>query len=247
MAGPAPDTDNPEQFRAAAFFRLEGALTPLPAWRAAQWLAVRAPSVRRRVLGGALTFLSAGRRLHPSLGSGRDSLRGQWLALEGFSRDRLEVLGQDYAEEQLVPAVSADARRMLDEAALRGRVAVLVAESPSLVARPFAHTLGIEHVIANELAFEDDVCTGELTGEVVGPELDPRALARIAERLHVSLARSAAYGASSDDRLLLGAVGAPCALHPDPELARLCRDLDWPIVGPVRRPLASFQGLLEAP
>lgn len=238
--------ENIEETRGAAFFRLEGALTPLPAWRAAQWLALRAASVRRRLLGGALTFLSAGQGLHPALGAGKDGLRVQWRALEGFTRDRVEVLGEDYAGQHLTPAVTPEARRLLDEARQRGRRPVLIAETPTVVAVPFARALGIDDVIANVLAFEDERCTGELGSELVGPELDPRDLSRHAERLHVSLAASAAYGACGADRLLLGAVGSPCALHPDAELARVARDLDWPIVGPMRAPLAALEGMWEA-
>jgi phosphoserine phosphatase len=245
MREPGPETPAPAP-AGAAFVRLEGALTPLPAWRAAQWLATRAPSVRRRVLGGALTFLSAGRALHPALGAGRDALRTSFRSLEGLSRDRLEILGEDYATEQLLPAVSPEARRLLDEARARGRRTVLIAETPSVVAAPLAAALGIDDVIANVLAFEGNRCTGELGGELVGPELDPKQLTRHAERLGVSLAASAAYGSDGADRLLLGAVGWPCALHPDAELARLARDLDWPIVGPMRAPLAALGGLGEA-
>ena len=235
-----------EPTEGAAFVRLEGALTPLPAWRAAQWLATRAPSVRRRLIGGALSLLSAGRSLHPTFGAGRDALRTSFLALEGLSRDRLEILGEDYAREHLLPAVTPEARRLLDEARARSRRPVLLAETPSVIAAPLAAALGIDEVIANELAFEGDRCTGELGGELIGPELDPRQLARHAERLGVALAASAAYGATGADRLLLGAVGWPCALHPDAELARLARDLDWPIVGPMRAPLAALGGLGEA-
>jgi phosphoserine phosphatase len=184
--------------------------------------------------------------VHPALGTGRDALRAEWRPLEGLTRDRVEVLGEDYALETLVPAVTDAARRLLDESRKVGRRPVLIAETPTVVSRPFAQALGIDDVVANVLGWQDERCTGELVGVLVGPELDPRDLSRLAERLNVSLGASAAYGASGADRLLLGAVGAPCALHPDPELARVARDLDWPIVGPTRAPFAALDGLLGA-
>lgn len=231
--------------RGAAFFRLEGALTPWPAWRGAQWLANRAPSVRRRLFGGALTLLSAGRAFHPRLGSGLQSSRSQWQALEGFTRDRLEILAEDFAREELLPTVSEPARRLLREAEERGRVLVLIAETASVIARPFARALGIEHVISNQLAIESDRATGELLPPFVGPELAPKRLLSITDSLGLSLEASAAYGSSSADRLLLAAVGSPCALHPDAELARLARDFDWPIVGPQRTALTLLSAFAE--
>ena len=53
--------------------------------------------MRRRMLGGALSLLGAGQTLHPRLGSGIESTRVQWQAVEGFTRDRLEVLAEDFA------------------------------------------------------------------------------------------------------------------------------------------------------
>lgn len=228
--------------RGAAFFRLEGALTPWPAWRGAQWIASRAPSVRRRLFGGALTLLSAGRKLHPRLGSGLASTRAQWQALDGFTRDRLEILGEDFATDELLPSVSDEARRLLDEARERGRTPVLLAETASVIARPFARALRIEHVVSNQLLLEDDLVTGELALPILGPELDPKRLGSIADGLGVRLEASAAYGSNGADRLLLAAVGAPCALHPDAELARLARDFDWPIVGAERHVLGLLTG-----
>lgn len=235
----------PQQISGAAFFRLEGALTPFPAWHGVRWLASRAPSMRRRMFGGALSLIGAGQTLHPRLGSGIESTRVQWQAVEGFSRDRLEVLGEDFANEELVPSVEADARRLIAEAKRAGRTLVLVAETIDAVARPFGRALGFEHVVANQLLFDNERATGELVPPIVGPELDPRRLGALAAELGVSLSASAAYGATGADRLLLGAVGSPCGLHADPELARLCRDLDWPKVGAARSGVAAVIAQLQ--
>ncbi len=233
---------DPHELPGAAFFRLEGAVSPFPAWHSVRWLASRAPSMRRRVFGGALSLLGAGRTLHPRLGSGIESTKVQWQAVEGFSRDRLEVLGEDFAKLELLPSVDEDAKRMIAEAIRAGRTLVLIAETIDAVARPLGHALGFAHVIANQLVYEDERATGELVAPIVGPELDPRRLSGLAAQLGVSLAESAAYGAMGADRLLLGAVSAPCGLHADPELARLCRDLDWPLVG---APRSGARAMLE--
>jgi phosphoserine phosphatase len=197
------------------------------------------------MFGGALSLLGAGQTLHPRLGSGIESTRVQWQAVEGFTRDRLEVLGEDFATDELLPSVEADAKRLIGEAKRAGRELVLLAETIDAIARPFGRALGFNHVIANQLVFANDRATGELLAPIVGPELDPRRLNALAEELGVSLSASAAYGATGADRLLLGAVGSPCGLHADPELARLCRDLDWPKVGAQRSGIAAVIAQLQ--
>ena len=42
--------------------------------------------------------------------------------------------------------------------------------------------------------------------------------------------RNATEGMRYDDQLLLSAIGLPCAVHPDRQLRRVARDLDWPVV-----------------
>jgi len=197
------------------------------------------------MLGGALSLLGAGQTLHPRLGSGIESTRVQWQAVEGFTRDRLEVLAEDFATEVLVPSVETDARRLIAEAKRAGRKLVLLAETIDAIATPFGRALGFEHVVANQLVFADERATGDLVAPIVGPELAPRRLAALADELGVSLSACAAYGASGADRLLLGAVGSPCGLHADPELARLCRDLEWPKVGAARSGVAAVLAQLQ--
>lgn len=210
----------------AAFFRLEGAISPLGATDGASWIAARAPAVRRRVLG--LTGIALCRAL-----AERDpALTGRlaWSMLRGFSLDRIEVCGEDFARERVLASMAPEVRALLEDCRRQGHALVLIAESIDAIARPVADALGMDVVLANALEFEGGAATGALREPIVGAEVDPRLLRELAARHGFDLERSRAYAGRRGDGLLLSLVGLPCAVDPDRELARLARDLDWPVL-----------------
>lgn len=216
----------------AAFFRLEGAIAPVAALEAIGRIAASAQSVRRRVLGRAMALVGAGLSLPTPLSDPRAGARLAWSTLEGMSRDRVEVLGLDFARDEILPKVRKEARRLLARAKTDGARTVLVSDGLDVVAAEVARVLGIDEVIANALEYDGELATGERVVPVVGPELDPARLASLARAWGVDLARSVAYGSCEGDTMLLSQVGRPCAICPERGLARVARDLGWPIVLP---------------
>src|SRR5690349_12111437 len=83
--------------KAAALFRLEGALVARPAALAAAWLAANAQGMSERALRLGAVALSAPFAL--GLGDASTGQRLAWSALRGTSEDRLRVLGREYAED----------------------------------------------------------------------------------------------------------------------------------------------------
>lgn len=212
--------------KSAAFFRLEGALSGLPAWAGAMWLASNAPGMRRRLFGVGGVALSASlARRDPAI-----TRHVAWSMLRGFSEDRVAVLGEDWARDRVLPSIKGEARRLVDDARAAGRALVLISESVEAVAGPVAEALGFDRVLSNVLELEDGEVSGVLREPVIGSEVDPRRLRELAGAESIDLARSCAYGASRGDGVLLSLVGLPCAIDPDRELARMARDLDWPVV-----------------
>jgi phosphoserine phosphatase len=214
----------------AAFFRLEGVLAPFGALDVAARITTSAPSVRRRLFGRALTALGRGLSLRTPVSDPRAGARLAWATLEGISRDRIEVLALDFAKDELVPATRPEAKRLLARAKTDGARTVLVSDGLDVVANEVARALGFDDVVANTLAYEGELATGQLVPPVVGPELDPTRVAALAKRWALDLTRSSAYGASESDGMLLSQVGHPCAVCPDRGLSRVARDLGWPIV-----------------
>lgn len=210
-----------------ALFRFEGTLSPRPTLTAAAWLALNARRVRARLLG--LSSLALSGPLNT-----RDPLRAArlaWSCLEGMSEDRLVVLGELYAEEHLIGALSPVGLELLERCRAQGQRIVLLSDNLDVIVRPVARHLGVVDVMANTMELDrSGRATGELRPPVLGPEVGGRALR---ERLHergVELADACGYGSKKTDAVLLGAVALPCAVTPDRELRRIARDLDWPVV-----------------
>ena len=151
------------------------------------------------------------------------------------------MLSEDYGRDVLMPALRPEARALLEGARADGFRTILVTESLDLIGESLSRALGLsdggqgapffDHVIANRLEFDEKGrCTGDLLSPVLAPELDPKLLRSFALEHGIDLAASRAYGSAREDLVLLGAVGHPCALEPTRELARVARDLEWPIV-----------------
>jgi HAD superfamily phosphoserine phosphatase-like hydrolase len=211
----------------AALFRLEGPLSPRPTLTAAAWMAANAQRVRARLMGLSTMALAA-----PL--SARDPARAAklaWSALDGMSEDRLVVLGELYAEEHVIPALSAVGLDLLERCRAQDQRVVILSDNLDVVVRPVAEHLRIDEVICNQMELDDrGRATGALREPVLGPEMGGRALREALAERGVDLARACAYGSQHADSVLLGAVALPCAVTPDRELRRVARDLDWPVV-----------------
>ncbi len=72
--------------------------------------------------------------------------------------------------------------------------------------------------------------TGRILGDAVFAEGKMRAVQHLATKAGFDLARSYAYGDTSSDRWLLGAVGQPVAVNPSRELQKIARMLEWPVL-----------------
>lgn len=211
----------------AALFRLEGTLSPRPTVTAAAWFSLNARRVRARLLGLS-TFALAGPLAMRDPGR---AARLAWSSVEGMSQDRLVVLGEIYAREHLLPALSPVGLDLLRRCRERGQRTVLLSDNLDVVVQPVAAYLGVDDFVCNTMEFDaQDRATGQLREPLLGPELGGRALrAQLSER-GIDLSNACAYGSQRGDSVLLGAVSLPCCVTPDRELRRLARDLDWPVV-----------------
>ncbi len=89
--------------------------------------------------------------------------------LRRITRDRLDLLGEEYFNYVLKPQLkSAGVEKLKERLAAHDRV-ILVSQGLDHVIRPIAQYLGVERVIANRLDFRDGVATGRLLSPVVPP------------------------------------------------------------------------------
>lgn len=92
-----------------------------------------------------------------------------YMLLRGVTRDRLDLLGEEYFEYILKPRLNKKACDALRNAWDQHQQVVLVGQSLDHVLRPLARYLGVNRFVANRMEFRDGVATGRLLLPVVRP------------------------------------------------------------------------------
>jgi alcohol-forming fatty acyl-CoA reductase len=166
-------TENRLQHRSApstlVYWRVEGSLLELSALRQVGFFTWNAQSFaerwRRRVGMGLMTLLRPAAYL-----AGRTrATRLLYTLLRGVTRDRLDLLGEEYFEYFLKPRLQEKAVEALQRAQREGQQIALVGQSLEQVLRPLAKHLGVNQFLANRMEFRGGVATGRLLLPVVRP------------------------------------------------------------------------------
>lgn len=89
--------------------------------------------------------------------------------LRGVSRDRLDLLGEEYFQYKLKPQLKPQGVQGLKRLIDSGADVVLVSQGLDHVMGPLARHLGAKWVIANRLEFRDGMATGRLLDPVIRP------------------------------------------------------------------------------
>jgi len=90
-------------------------------------------------------------------------------ALRGVTRDRLDLLGEEYFQYKLKPQLKARGVERVQELVRAGADVVLVSQGLEHVMKPLAQHLGVKRIVANRLEFRDGVATGRLLEPVIRP------------------------------------------------------------------------------
>src|SRR5947207_1124961 len=151
------------------YWRVEGSLLELSALRQVGFFTWNAQSFaerwRRRMGMALMTALRPAAYL-----AGRTrATRLLYTLLRGVTRDRLDLLGEEYFEYILKPRLRKPALDALRTAQREGQQIILVGQSLDHVLRPLARHLGVERFVANCMEFRDGVATGRLLSPVVRP------------------------------------------------------------------------------
>ena len=148
----------------------------------------------------------------------------------GWHRDRVQAAGEKAADE-LADAVQPFARPLLDDHRAAGRPLVLATTTPDDMIRPLAARLGFDDVVATRYGIDPDGrYDGTIAGEFVWGKGKLRAVRSWAADHEVSLDDAWAYSDSYYDNPLLGAVGHPVAVNPDPRLLALATLRRWTVL-----------------
>jgi alcohol-forming fatty acyl-CoA reductase len=173
----------------------------------------------------------------------RHLLNVQMFALlDGISRDRLTVVGEEYCDRVLMRSLYRPALEVLEGNRAAGLEPVLVSGSPDFIVAPLARRLNIQRFAANELVYSRGYTTGRLREPVMAGEQKALWCQQLAERHGISLADSWGYADSYYDLPFLAALGHPVAVNPDRRLAATARIRQWPIVRFHNRSTATAAG-----
>jgi fatty acyl-CoA reductase len=151
------------------FWRVEGSLVDLAAVRSVAFFTWNAQSFAERwTRRGGLAALALAR---PGLflAHKRFATRVLHTLLRGVTRDRLDLLGEEYFEYQIKPQLKSAGVAKLKERLAAGDRIVLVSQGLDHVMQPLARFLGVDRVLTNRLEFRDGVATGRLLDPMISP------------------------------------------------------------------------------
>jgi thioester reductase-like protein len=151
------------------YWRVEGSLLELTTVRPVAFFTWNAQKFTERWLRRGTVLLMALLRPFLYVLNRTFATRVVYSILRGISRDRLDLLGNEYFEYKLKPQLKTEGVQQLQKAVASGAEVVLVSQGLEYVMRPLAQHLGVKWIIANRLDFRDGIATGRLLGPVIRP------------------------------------------------------------------------------
>ena len=160
------------------YWRVEGSLLDLTVVRPVAFFTWNAQTFAERFRRRGQIFLMA--LLRPFLYSTnrKFATRAIHAVLRGVSRDRLDLLGEEFFQYKLKPQLKERGVQKVQELVQAGADVVLVSQGLEHVMRPLAQHLKVKRIVSNRLEFRDGTATGRLLNPVIRPR---GAFARIRE------------------------------------------------------------------
>ncbi len=159
-----------------------------------------------------------------------DAARQAALAfVAGHKVSDIVDLGEEIYDETMAPRIWEGTRALAQRHLEAGQRVWLVTATPVELAAIMARRLGFTGALGTVAEARDGVYTGRLVGELLHGQAKAAAVAALAEREGLDLARCAAYSDSANDLPMLRLVGHPAAVNPDADLRAEAKAGDWPI------------------
>jgi thioester reductase-like protein len=151
------------------YWRAEGSLLELTAVRPIAFFTWNAQTFTERWVRRGLMLLMAALRPFLYAANRTFATRVVYSVLRGISRDRLDLLGEEYFEYKLKPYLKSEGVEKLQALLGSGAQVVLVSQGLDHVMRPLAQHLGVRQILANRMEFRDGISTGRLLEPVIRP------------------------------------------------------------------------------
>ncbi len=150
-------------------FGVDGVLLPVSPLPLAFHFARNAQALSERIYRLFGVGFAAMLRPILTLASRRLATRLLYIPLRGMSRDRLDLLGEEYFQYVLRPLIdplgAGQVQTLLDS----GRHVALVSQQLDHVIRPLSDFLRVDGLLTNRLEYRDDLATGRLLDPIIPP------------------------------------------------------------------------------
>ncbi|HEY3972902.1 MAG TPA: SDR family oxidoreductase [Candidatus Sulfotelmatobacter sp.] len=151
------------------YWRVEGSLLDLTVVEPVAFFTWNAQTFTERFRRRGLIFLMAALRPFLYSTNRKFATRVVHAVLRGVTRDRMDLLGEEFFLYKLKPRLKERGVRKVQELVQSGADVVLVSQGLEHVMRPLAQHLGVKRIVANRLDFRDGVATGRLLKPVIRP------------------------------------------------------------------------------
>jgi thioester reductase-like protein len=151
------------------YWRVEGSLLELTTVRSIAFFTWNLQTFSERWTRRGLVFLMAVLRPFLYALNRGFATRVVYSVLRRVSRDRLDLLGEEYFLYKLKPQLKPEGVRRLQVLVEAGQDVVLVSQGLDHLMRPLARYLGVKWIVANRLEFRDGMATGRLLDPVIRP------------------------------------------------------------------------------
>jgi len=155
------------------------------------------------------------------------------FALEPLARlspEELAGLHRKFMSEVIQPMWLPAAVGLLQKHRQQGDYLLVITSTNRFVVEPICARLGVDGLLATELAIRDNRYTGEVAGEPTFREGQVRRLQAWLDETGYSLDGSYFYSDSINDLPLLEEVSHPVAVDPDESLAEIAMQRQWPVI-----------------
>ena len=151
------------------YWRVEGSLLDLTVVRPVAFFTWNAQTFAERFRRRGLIFLMAVLRPFLYASNRKFATRVVHNVLRGVTRDRLDLLGEEFFQYKLKPHLKKEGVQKVQELVQSGAEVVLVSQALDHLMRPLAQHLGVKRIVANQLEFRDGTATGRLLDPVIRP------------------------------------------------------------------------------
>ena len=144
----------------------------------------------------------------------------------GWAVKDIQRITRDTLREVVAPAIYAEARELIDDHVAAGHHVIIISASAKILVEPIAEELGVDTVVATEMAVKNGKLTGEITRYLKG-DAKAEAVRQFAAEHGFDLDNSYAYSDSATDIPMLELVGNPVAVNPDRALKKHALANGW--------------------